>query len=131
MPSCATSSRAARSTSSRPWPGAIADAALAATDPAVVDAVEVRVRKPKAPIDGAFDTVEAALTAAPPRSRRIGPAQLSAGSSPSVTSTSRAELSRRTRSVIVSPGSCGRISVDRSVSALSCSPSTETTMSPA
>ena len=41
--------------------GAIADAALAATDPAVVDAVEVRVRKPKAPIDGAFDTVEAAL----------------------------------------------------------------------
>ena len=41
--------------------GAIAAAALAATDPAVVDAVEVRVRKPKAPIDGAFDTVEAAL----------------------------------------------------------------------
>ena len=41
--------------------GAIAGAALAATDPAVVDAVEVRVRKPKAPIDGAFDTVEAAL----------------------------------------------------------------------
>jgi len=41
--------------------GAIARAALAATDPAVVDAVEVRVRKPKAPIDGAFDTVEAAL----------------------------------------------------------------------
>jgi dihydroneopterin aldolase len=40
---------------------AIASAALAATDPAVVDAVEVRVRKPKAPIDGAFDTVEAAL----------------------------------------------------------------------
>ena len=41
--------------------GAIATAALAATDPAVVDAVEVRVRKPKAPIDGALDTVEAAL----------------------------------------------------------------------
>ena len=41
--------------------GAIADAALAATDLSVVDAVEVRVRKPKAPIDGAFDTVEAAL----------------------------------------------------------------------
>ena len=41
--------------------GAIANAALAATDPSVVDAVEVRVRKPKAPIDGAFDTVEAAL----------------------------------------------------------------------
>jgi len=42
--------------------GAIARAALSATDPAVVGAVEVRVRKPKAPIDGAFDTVEAALT---------------------------------------------------------------------
>jgi dihydroneopterin aldolase len=42
--------------------GAIARATLAATDPALVDAVEVRVRKPKAPIDGAFDTVEAALT---------------------------------------------------------------------
>ena len=41
--------------------GAIATAALDATDPAIVDAVEVRVRKPKAPIDGAFDTVEAAL----------------------------------------------------------------------
>ena len=41
--------------------GAIANAALAATDPAIVDAVEVRVRKPKAPIDGAFDSVEAAL----------------------------------------------------------------------
>ena len=41
--------------------GAIAGAVLAATDPAIVDAVEVRVRKPKAPIDGAFDTVEAAL----------------------------------------------------------------------
>ena len=42
--------------------GAIADAALAATDPALVDEIEVRVRKPKAPIDGAFDTVEVALT---------------------------------------------------------------------
>jgi len=41
--------------------GAIARAALDTTDPAIVDAVEVRVRKPKAPIDGAFDTVEAAL----------------------------------------------------------------------
>ena len=41
--------------------GAIAHATLAATDPAVVNEVEVRVRKPKAPIDGAFDTVEAAL----------------------------------------------------------------------
>jgi len=40
---------------------AIARAVLAATDPALVDEVEVRVRKPKAPIDGAFDTVEAAL----------------------------------------------------------------------
>lgn len=41
--------------------GAIARAVLAATDPALVDEVEVRVRKPKAPINGAFDTVEAAL----------------------------------------------------------------------
>jgi len=41
--------------------GAIARAALAATDPALVNEVEVRVRKPKAPIAGAFDTVEAAL----------------------------------------------------------------------
>ena len=41
--------------------GSIASAVLAATDPALVDEVEVRVRKPKAPIDGAFDTVEAAL----------------------------------------------------------------------
>jgi 7,8-dihydroneopterin aldolase/epimerase/oxygenase len=40
---------------------AIARVVLAATDPALVDEVEVRVRKPKAPIDGAFDTVEAAL----------------------------------------------------------------------
>ena len=42
--------------------GAIATAVLEATDPALVEAVEVRVRKPKAPIDGAFDTVEAALS---------------------------------------------------------------------
>jgi 7,8-dihydroneopterin aldolase/epimerase/oxygenase len=42
--------------------GSIASAVLAATDPALVDAVEVRVRKPKAPIDGAFDTVQVALT---------------------------------------------------------------------
>jgi 7,8-dihydroneopterin aldolase/epimerase/oxygenase len=41
--------------------GAIATAVLAATDTAQVDAVEVRVRKPQAPIDGTFDTVEAAL----------------------------------------------------------------------
>lgn len=40
----------------------IASAVLAATDPAIADEVEVRVRKPKAPIDGAFDTVEVALT---------------------------------------------------------------------
>lgn len=41
--------------------GAIARDALDATDPSIVEAVEVRVRKPEAPIDGAFDTVEAAL----------------------------------------------------------------------
>ena len=41
--------------------GAIARAVLAATDPRTVGSVEVRVRKPKAPIDGAFETVEAAL----------------------------------------------------------------------
>jgi 7,8-dihydroneopterin aldolase/epimerase/oxygenase len=41
--------------------GAIATAVLAATDAAQVRAVEVRVRKPEAPIDGTFDTVEAAL----------------------------------------------------------------------
>ncbi|MGH2444806.1 MAG: dihydroneopterin aldolase [Candidatus Limnocylindria bacterium] len=40
---------------------AIARAVLAATDPRIVEGVEVRVRKPQAPIDGAFDTVEAAL----------------------------------------------------------------------
>lgn len=42
--------------------GAIARAILAATDPRVVSAVEVRVRKPQAPLDVSFDTVEAALT---------------------------------------------------------------------
>ncbi|MEO5986749.1 MAG: dihydroneopterin aldolase [Candidatus Limnocylindria bacterium] len=42
--------------------GAIADGVLAATDPGVVRAVEVRVRKPRAPLDVSFDTVEAALT---------------------------------------------------------------------
>jgi dihydroneopterin aldolase len=41
--------------------GSIASAVLAATEAAVVGAVEVRVRKPEAPIDGEFDTVEAAL----------------------------------------------------------------------
>jgi dihydroneopterin aldolase len=47
--------------------GAIARAVLSATHAATVDAVEVRVRKPKAPIDGAFDTVEAALVRRRPR----------------------------------------------------------------
>ena len=41
--------------------GAIADAVLGATDPAMVDAVEVRVRKPQAPLPGAFETVEVSL----------------------------------------------------------------------
>jgi dihydroneopterin aldolase len=41
--------------------GAIAGAVLAATPPEIVEAVEVRVRKPEAPIDGSFDTVEAAI----------------------------------------------------------------------
>jgi len=42
--------------------GAVARATLAATDAALVDAVEVRVRKPRAPIEGAaFDTVEVTL----------------------------------------------------------------------
>lgn len=48
--------------------GAIADGVLAATDPGVVTAVEVRVRKPQAPLDVPFDTVEAALTR-----RRLAP----------------------------------------------------------
>lgn len=42
--------------------GEIARAVLAATKPELVDAVEVRVRKPDAPLDGPFDTVEAAIT---------------------------------------------------------------------
>ncbi len=41
--------------------GRIAAAVLEATDPARVEAIEVRVRKPAAPLDGEFDTVEAAL----------------------------------------------------------------------
>jgi dihydroneopterin aldolase len=41
---------------------AIATEALESTDPDVVEAVEVRVRKPDAPIDGALDTVEVAIT---------------------------------------------------------------------
>jgi 7,8-dihydroneopterin aldolase/epimerase/oxygenase len=40
--------------------GAIAAAVLDATDPERVSAVEIRVRKPEAPIDGDLDTVEAA-----------------------------------------------------------------------
>jgi dihydroneopterin aldolase len=48
--------------------GSIARAVLAATPPSVVGAVEVRVRKPEAPIDGPFDTVEAAVVR-----RRAGP----------------------------------------------------------
>lgn len=42
--------------------GAVARAVLEATDPAIVGGVDVRVRKPRAPIDGDFETVEAALT---------------------------------------------------------------------
>jgi dihydroneopterin aldolase len=41
--------------------GAIARAALAATDPRLVGGVEVRVRKPEAPLEGEVRTVEAAL----------------------------------------------------------------------
>ncbi|MCC6618516.1 MAG: dihydroneopterin aldolase [Chloroflexi bacterium] len=41
--------------------GAIAHDVLESTDPALVSAVEVRVRKPRAPIDGDLDTVEVAL----------------------------------------------------------------------
>ncbi len=41
--------------------GAIARATLAATDPLVVEAVEVRVRKPEAPMEGELETVEAAI----------------------------------------------------------------------
>lgn len=42
--------------------GEIASAALAATPPEIVESVEVRVRKPEAPIHGSFDTVEVSLT---------------------------------------------------------------------
>jgi dihydroneopterin aldolase len=45
--------------------GAIAAAALEATDPKLVDAVEVRVRKPEAPLPGIFGHVEAALIRRP------------------------------------------------------------------
>jgi dihydroneopterin aldolase len=41
--------------------GAIARSVLDATDPTRVEAIEVRVRKPDAPLPGSFDTVEAAL----------------------------------------------------------------------
>jgi dihydroneopterin aldolase len=41
--------------------GAIARAMLAATDPLVVGAVEVRVSKPQAPLDVELDTVETVL----------------------------------------------------------------------
>jgi dihydroneopterin aldolase len=40
---------------------AIADAALEATDPQVVERVEVRVRKPEAPLPGPFETVQATV----------------------------------------------------------------------
>ncbi len=49
--------------------GAIAGAILDATDARIVSAVEVRVRKPQAPLNVPFDTVEAALT----RHRPAGP----------------------------------------------------------
>lgn len=42
--------------------GSIARAVLSATDPLVVAGVEVRVRKPEAPLPGAFETVEVQLT---------------------------------------------------------------------
>jgi dihydroneopterin aldolase len=42
--------------------GAIAADALSATDPGIVNGVEVRVRKPDAPIGGALDTVEVSIT---------------------------------------------------------------------
>jgi dihydroneopterin aldolase len=41
--------------------GAIADAALAETEPALVGSVEVNVRKPKAPLAGEFETVEVTI----------------------------------------------------------------------
>ena len=67
--------------------GAIARAVLAATDPALVDAVEVRVRKPDAPIDGALRHGRGGAVQAPPRLRQVAISR-SAGSSPRVTSTS-------------------------------------------
>jgi dihydroneopterin aldolase len=47
--------------------GAIARAVLAATDPSLVGAVKVRVRKPEAPLDGELDTVEATLVRRRPK----------------------------------------------------------------
>jgi dihydroneopterin aldolase len=41
--------------------GTIAREVLDATDPGLVGEVEVRVRKPKAPLSGAFETVEATV----------------------------------------------------------------------
>jgi len=41
--------------------GRIASAALEATDARLVGAVEVRVRKPQAPLDGEIETVEVAV----------------------------------------------------------------------
>lgn len=41
--------------------GSIARAVLDATDPALVDGVEVRVRKPEAPLPGPFETVQATI----------------------------------------------------------------------
>jgi 7,8-dihydroneopterin aldolase/epimerase/oxygenase len=46
--------------------GAIARAVLEATDPGVVERVEVRVRKPEAPLPGPFETVEAAVVRSRP-----------------------------------------------------------------
>jgi len=41
--------------------GDIASAVLAATDPSLVGGVEVRVRKPEAPLPGDFEAVEATI----------------------------------------------------------------------
>lgn len=41
--------------------GAIADAALSATEPALVGSVEVSIRKPSAPLPGEFETVEVTI----------------------------------------------------------------------
>jgi dihydroneopterin aldolase len=40
---------------------AIANATLEATEPSMVDRVEVRVRKPEAPLPGPFETVQATV----------------------------------------------------------------------